>query len=619
MSGFAGIVRIAPSPESDDSDRSAMECMARAIAFRGPDFQQQTRQPGVSFAFSLLVTGPAPQSDSLPVTLDGKVWLIGDVRLDRRRELLDSLKLQGQLPRTDITDEEIVLLAWKLWREAGIRRIFFEDMHGDFGFALWEPGTRELHCFRDAMGGRAFYYCAKEGVLSFSNTLDALHHAPGATSELDREFVGDFLLHSWCPRPEHTVYKSIRRLPAGHWLSFSPNGTSVRRFQELPIEEPLFLQRQEEYVELYRDLLRSAVADRLPRSSAAIFLSGGMDSSTIAATVCSLRKQAGAGNGLHAVSADMQPLFDDEEGQWAAKVAEHLGIDFQLSHHGHCIPFSGFGGAPNLLPEPLANPFRATYLHLYSQCTENSRVVFMGYGGDDILTGQTGAYLAYLAGQGKLRTAAASLTKYIISNRSLPPLRTGAQAWFRRRIGLVEPELRFPSWLEPRFEQEFDFRRRWEELQLAEQPKHPIHPSGYRGLTGTFWPQALDNEDAAFIGLPLEVRTPLFDYRLLRFLLRLPSLPWCVNKKIMRTAMQDELPVATLRRRKSPLVHDPLLLQIKKGLWHFDVPLKPSPEIREFVNWAEFSRHVQDSPDSAGWSHVPPIALNLWLKGIETH
>jgi len=88
MSGFAGIVRLEPSLESDEADRATIARMAEAIAFRGPDAQQQWRQNGASFAFSLLTTGPAPQAASQPVTLDGNTWLIGDVRCDGRDDHL---------------------------------------------------------------------------------------------------------------------------------------------------------------------------------------------------------------------------------------------------------------------------------------------------------------------------------------------------------------------------------------------------------------------------------------------------------------------------------------------------------------------------------------------------
>ena len=619
MSGFAGIIRMEAGAHAAEANRMAIEGMARATAFRGPDSQGQTQQDGASFAFSFLRTGPQPQSDVQPVSVDGTAWLIGDVRLDRREELLDGLALHGQRQGPGTTDEEIVLLAWKLWREAGVHQIFFEEIRGDFSFALWEPGRQELNAFRDVMGGRPFYYCAKDTVFSFSNTLQTLHKAPGFAGELDHEYIGDFLLFSWCPRPQHTVYKSIRRLPAGHWLTFAPDGLRVRRFQGLPIEEPLFLKRDEEYVEIYRDLLGHSVRDRLPGATAAIFLSGGMDSSAVAATACELRRRAGAEHGLHAVCADLRPLFDDQEGQWAAKVAGHLEIGFELCHLGACTPFCGFAEPDARLPEPLANPFRAVYLDLYRRCAVECRVVFMGYGGDDLLTGQTGPYLLYLAKHGQFATALSSFAGYLIRKGKLPPLRVGLQSRFRKLPKLGEPNPQFPAWLAPSFEREFNLRDRWEEVRHGAPALHRIHPAGYRALTGTYWPHASDAEDAACHGLPLEVRLPLLDYRLLRFLLRLPPLPWCVNKDVMRRAMQGVLPKATLKREKAPLAKDPLLMFANNGIWRLDQTSSPASAIRAFVNWPKFLTCGQAQAGRAVWAQVPPIALNYWLKGIEKH
>ncbi len=617
MSGFAGIIRLEPCADSEQADRSAIERMAQAIAFRGPDFLQTTSQLGASFAFSLLTTGPAPQSHSQPVTIDGAVWLAGDVRLDQRNDLIDGLAQCGQDVRPGVTDEEIVLTAWKLRRQNGVRRIF-EQICGDFSFVLWEPRPQELHCFRDVMGVRPFYYCVKDGVLSFSNTLEALHNAPGFSAELDREYIGDFLLHSWCPRPEHTVFKSIRRLPAGHWLAFSPESVQLKKFQGLPIEEPLFLKREEEYVEIYSELLERAVADRLPHGPAAIFLSGGMDSSTIAATACALRRKAGAENDLHAVSADLRPLFDDEEAQWAAKVAEHLGIGIEVIHNGNHAPFSGLRNLGFRFPEPMANPFWSSYVHSHRRVAAKSRVIFIGYGGDDILAGQTGPYFLYLARQGLLRKALMDFGGYVIAKRRAPPLRVGIQNWFRRWLGL-EPEPRFPTWLATSFERELGLRNRWLELRHAGPAVHPVHPLGYRGLAGTFWPQALDREDAAYAGLPVRVGLPLFDNALLRFILRLPPLPWCVDKEIVRRAMRGALPETVLTRAKCPLAADPLVLYAQKKGWRLDQTASPSAAVHEFVNWREFLKRGQRRPDGLLWTDLPPIGLNLWLKDIESN
>jgi asparagine synthase (glutamine-hydrolysing) len=622
VSGFAGIIRLEPTLETAEADRAAITRMAEAIAFRGPDAQQQFSRDGASFAFSLLTTGPAPQAAEQPVTLDGETWLVGDVRLDGRRDLIESLNQHGQHCGPRATDEEIVLQAWKLWRKTGVQRVLVDELHGDYSFVLWEPQRRELHCFRDVMGGRPFYYSSDGSTLSFGNTLRAIHHVPGLKGDLDGEFMGDFLLVSWCPRPTHTVYRSIRKLPAGHWLTFSPTGLRVQRFQQLPADEPLFLKRSGEYVETYRTLLREAVADRLPNGPAGIFLSGGLDSTTVAATVCSLRKEASAAYLLYAISADLRPLFADEEGQFAQKAAAHFGIGFELVSRGDIVPFSKFGELARRLPEPIADPFWATYVHMCDRLIQKSRVMLGGYGGDNVLNNETWPYLLYLAQRGWLGRAIREFGGYMLKHKQLPPLRTGIRAMFRKWIGEPSSEPNYPRWLAPDFEKKFDLRNRWVELWRKQSATHPTHPYGYFTLTDAFWSHVQDKEDAAGTGLPMDTRSPLLDYRLLRFLLRVPAMPWCADKKIMRDAMEGVLPAEILLRKKSPLAQEPFDLHIKNGTWNPASIQDLSPRIKEFVDWSSFlkqSERLGEATHQDQWSSVPPVALNFWLHAAKSN
>jgi asparagine synthase (glutamine-hydrolysing) len=619
VSGFAGIVRLEPSLETAEADRAALAHMAEAIAFRGPDAQQQWHCDGASFAFSLLTTGPAQQAASQPVTLDGTAWLIGDVRLDRREELIDLLSETGKRAEKKATDEEVVLLAWKRWRDDGNNHVFSEELHGEFGFAIWEPARRELNCFRDVMGCRPFYYYVEQDVFSFSNTSQALNYAPNFTAELDYDYIADFLLVGWCPRPENSVYRKARRLPAGHYLTFSPNGTKLQRYQQIPIEEPLFLKRDQEYIEIYRSLLEKAVADRLPEQATAIFLSGGLDSGSLAATSCSLRTKTGLPNDLHAVTADLRPLFDDEEGEWARLTADHLKISFELSHRGNCLPFSGVENR-RVLPEPLANPYWGTYLHLCGRVASKARVFFVGYGGDNVLNSETWSYLRYLFHRGRFAHALTSFAQYILTHGRLPPLRAGLRARFRSWLGQAKLEQGYPPWLNSDFERQFQLKERWKELNREPELIHPVHPLAYLSLTNSYWSLSLDREDADDVGLPLELRFPLFDFKLLGFLLRLPALPWCADKTISRRAMRGSLPEAVLKRPKSPIPHEMLLLHHRNGNWHPSRVSELSNRTFDFVDWNGFLSLAEGQYTQSGIllrECVPPIALNSWLNQIE--
>lgn len=616
MSGFAGIIRLEPSPQTAEADRAAIARMAEAIAFRGPDAQQQWQHGGASFAFSLLTTGPAPQAATQPVTLDGNTWLLGDVRLDRRKELMDALNAAGSELTPSATDEEIVLFAWKQLRADSAGRFFQEELHGDFAFAIWEPAKRELNCFRDVMGCRPFYYCAGEGAFAFGNTMDALHHVGNCGAALDEEFLGDFLLLSWCPRPAHTVYRAIRRLPAGHRLTLNPQELTIHRFQQLPVEDPLFFRRPTEYVEAYRELLSKAVADRLPRDSASIFLSGGLDSTTVATVVCQLRKQSGAPPGLSALSMDLQPLFDDREGLWAGSVASYLGIDFERMNCGGILPFTDFAEADARTPEPVADPYWANYRNSSRRLAAKSRVMLSGYGGDNVLNNETWPYLLHLARRLNLIRIAREFGGYAVRQRSLPPLRAGLRAKVRKWMGHAEPEPVFPDWLAPDFARRLHLQNRWKELWRPPARVHPIHPLAYFTLTDAFWPHVQDKEDAAATRLPVDTRSPLLDFRLLRFLLRLPSMPWCAHKSLMRRAMRGLLPEDVLNRPKSPLPQEPLGLHIANNSWHPSRVPAFSETIRQFVDWPALLKHAENVERSdylSQYAFVPPISINYWL------
>src|SRR5262249_9007862 len=185
-----------------------------------------------------------------------------------------------------------------------------------FSFVLWQLRKRRLFAFRDLTGARPFFYSLHNDSLLFSNSLQAILCVPSASRQFDEEFFGDFLLGSPNYDPSRSVYREIRRLPPGHFLQLSESGFSVRRIAHLPLEDVLVLKDGREYVEEFQRLLSEALADRLPSDDTTIMLSGGLDSTTLAALAVNLRTKHSASVDLRlrAFSADSRPIFDDPEG-----------------------------------------------------------------------------------------------------------------------------------------------------------------------------------------------------------------------------------------------------------------------------------------------------------------
>jgi asparagine synthase (glutamine-hydrolysing) len=608
MSGFAGIV----SADGGTPDAKLIERMAEHLAFRGPDATQVWRRPGAEFCFTLLRTGPSPQADSQPLSLDGRVWLLGDVRLDGREELLRKLEQHGGQTSADATNEELILRGWRQWAEKS-----FELLMGDFAFALWDAETRQLWCVRDLMGVRPFFYAQAAGQFVFSNTLNVVRIAPEVSTELDAHFIGDFLLQSWSPDAERTAFLGIRRLPAGHALKYSNGTVKLLRYAALPIEEPLFLKRREDYAEQFRGHLERAVRDRLPAGPAAFFMSGGLDSTSVAAVATTVQERRGVRDSLRAYTVDYTPLFEDEEGAFATKVAQHLGMEIDIMAGASARPLGGWEEGLLSTPEPCSEPFLALHVEHYRQVAQRARVVLSGDGGDDILTGRAWPYLAYLAKRGRVATLAATFGGYVLRHGALPPLRAGIRTRLRVWMGRVDEEVGYPEWLEPEFEKEMDLRNRWKELQQPAKMVHPLHPHGYAALTGAFWSNVFETEDAGWTGAPVEMRAPFFDQRLLRFLLRVPPVPWCMNKELLREAMRDLLPEEVRVRKKTPLRGDPLLLHAEKNGWKAVLPTRACERLNKFVNCQMLSATSRPALGLSVWADLRPISLDYWLKSVE--
>ncbi len=401
-------------------------------------------------------------------------------------------------------------------------------------------------------------------------------------------------------------------------MVYSDGELCVRCYTDFPIEEPLWLTRPEEYVERFQELLEKAVRDRLPRRPCGIFLSGGLDSTSVAAVACKIAKKDGASGQLRAYTVDCRPIFNDEEGYLASLVAENLGISIEILSAASCLPYEGWEDSLGRTPEPCHDPFLLLSQRQYRQVQGHARVVLSGYGGDDILTGQAWPYLTYLFHRRRFGTIVKTFGRYILKHGRIPPLRAGFRTRLRRWVGRTNPLTEFPQWLEPHFAERHNLRGRWQELQKSPKTAHLLHPIAFAGFSSKYWASLLESEDAGWTGVPVELRAPLLDQRLLRFLLRVPPVPWCMEKALLREAMSGMLPEEVRTRPKTPLLGDLIKHSIESKTWR-PLPLpEPTAELRGFVDWEQLGTTLETGAGSTLWVELRPVSLCYWLnvKGV---
>jgi asparagine synthase (glutamine-hydrolysing) len=604
MSGFFGILRT----DGSQVDPVLLQRAARALRFRGREGENSWTQPGAGTCFAFLATGPANQVAQQPVRLSHN-WLIGDIRLDARRQLIAQLHLKQNYVPPDSTSEDLLLAAWQTWGESCL-----QQLHGDFSFALWEQNLRSLWCVRDFVGPRPFYYAHTQGIFSFSNTLGALRVVPEISSTLDENFIGEFLLHGSCSDLSRTVYKDIRRLPAGHLLQFTGQAVQVRRFLTLPVEESFRFSQPEEYLEAYREVLAEAVKDRLPRGAASLYLSGGIDSGSVSAIASQLARERNELEKLKAFTVSWRPLLEDPEPHFAAISAGHLGLTHQILEEQHFEPFASPAEYSDRPPEPTCEAFFALAQKHYRRIRAHSRVILSGDGGDDVLMGQSWPYFVHLWVSGERFEIARRLGAFLWAHGTLPPLRAGIRRKLRRLAGRNEEWNGYPTWLNAEFESRCCLRDKWSCRPPAPIQVHPIHPDAYTALHRAYWSTVLESEDASNTQIALETRAPLLDLRVLRFLLRVPPVPWCVEKKLARQALKNFLPSVVLNRPKTPLAGDPLEVSIETGRWKPSAPDSPPAALRSFMDWEEWRASLKFSKGCTSGPSLFPLALLDWLK-----
>lgn len=388
MSGFAGWVHAGGAP----ADETLLQRMANFLAVRGPDGTQIVQAGGAALCRTLLRTGPLSEPDPGIPSRDGRLWLAGDARLDARDELLEKLRAAGKSVSAGTPDLHLILHAHSFWGERCV-----EHLLGDFSFAVWDSRARRLWCARDPLGVKPFYYARLGELLVFSNTLDCVRIHPAVGGRLDLRAVADFLISGWNPEPAATIFEQIARLPAAHTLTFAAGTLRVARYWTLPVEEVLRHPHSQDYVAEFRELFHRAVAERLPRGPVAVLMSGGLDSTSVAAAAKEACARRSSPANLRAFTVDYRPLIPDDESSYAARAAAHLGIPLALLSGANCLPYARWDDPLLRQSEPAHEPFLALQYDQLHRAADFSRVALSGDGADVLLLGQAWPYLIHLA------------------------------------------------------------------------------------------------------------------------------------------------------------------------------------------------------------------------------
>jgi len=606
MSGIVGIVHLDGAP----IDRGLLSRMTDFMAFRGPDAREIWVDGNVGFGHTLLKTTDESERERQPFTLDGRVWIVADARVDARSELIPKLKAHGHDDLSPAaTDVELILRSYQVWGEDCV-----EHLLGDFAFAIWDGPHKRFFCARDHLGVKPLFYAHLCQKLIFINRLDCIRQHPQLSDRLNDLAIADFLMFELNQDKAATTFGDIQRVPPAYSATCSEGDLKLRHYWTLPIDEPVYFRRNDDYIDRFRELLSGAVGDRLRTDRVGIFMSGGLDSPTLAATANRLLR----GRFDNPAVCAFTIAYDgyDEERHYAGLVASQLGIP---------IKFHGWNGdtfdpdwhrSPFHTPEPVPYPARLNSDFVFMrQVAAHSRVALFGEGPDNALRYEWRPFLSYLARQGRFGRLCYDVCRHAILHRRIPLLPTILLPTIRRILKLrfsgEKETVFFPDWFNREFENRLQLHARWDRLRVEPASPHAVRPVGHSSFYIPLWQAIFETSDPAFTRSALEVRHPFIDLRLLRYLLAVPAMPWCRSKYLIRRAMRGLLPEEVLHRPKAPVVHDPWTEHLQRCALS---PLVAEAGLKQYVDVDRARASVGDRTRFR--VDFRPRALSYWLQNV---
>ena len=640
MCGIAGLLDLERRSGSQEPEALG-RAMAATLNHRGPDAQGvwSDVEAGVALGHTRLSivdlspAGAQPMVSSCGacvITYNGEIYNAGDLRPE--------LEARGRRFRGH-SDTEVLVEAIAEW---GVKPTV-ERLIGMFAFASWDRRTRTLSLVRDRLGIKPLYFGRQDGRLVLASELKAFEVLPDWKPELNRDALAAYLRLAYVPSP-HSIYRGIDKLAPGHIATINAEGKvetaafwSVEKAAERGKSAP-FNVSDREAIDTLELLLGDAVGRRLVADvPLGAFLSGGIDSSTIAAM---MRMRSNAAVRTYSIGF-REEGFD--EAPHARAVAAYLGTDHTELYVSPAEAREVIPELPTIYDEPFADSSQIPTYLLSKLTREHVTVALSGDGGDELFAGYTRHRFARLASgmpapMGKALACGIGVAGPALWERVFSLLPT---EW---RPKLAADKMHKASRLFRAGEESgyLTLVSAWDdpdELVIGgKEPKGPIFDAGIaRALpdsldrmqyldTITYLPDdILTKVDRASMAVALEVRVPILDHRIVEFSWRLPArfkMRGGKGKWLLRQVLYRHVPKALVERPKSgfaiPLgqwLRGPLRawaeeLLSEKGLGEGGL-LTPAP-IR--ARWAE---HLEGTRN---WhaSLWPVLMFQAWrsLRGI---
>ncbi len=563
MCGFTGYINI-QNNETNLAMEAVISRMGQTLRHRGPDDSGVwvDEKAGVALGHTRLSIIDLSEHGHQPMVSGSGRYVIaynGEVyNFQRLRETIENDP--GPVDWAGHSDTEVMLEAFERW---GVKKAV-KSFNGMFAFALWDRKERKLSLARDRSGKKPLYYGWINGVFMFGSELKSIKAHPGFSAEVDRDALSLLMRYSYILSP-HSIYKGVHKLLPGTILTLDHGQLGNRpRFSPFADNEPVCPERYwsarecfesgasnrfsgslDEAADRLDTLFRDAVGIRMISDvPLGALLSGGIDSSSVVAIMQAISDRA-----VRTFTIGFNE-DDFDEAVHARAVAGHLGTDHTELYVSPEMALDVIPGLPELYDEPFADSSQIPTFLVSQLARESVTVALSGDGGDELFTG----YHRHTRGDwlyGNLRRFPGAVRGAVARLMMAVP----ADKW-SRLFGLIKPVIpadlnqpnagdkihKLAKILDSATPEDI-YRQlvsQWDDPESlapgSAEPRTVITDRSqwlddqdftrrlmYIDLAGYLADDILTKVDRASMGVSLEIRCPVIDYRIVEFAATLPK------------------------------------------------------------------------------------------------
>jgi asparagine synthase (glutamine-hydrolysing) len=493
------------------------------------------------------------EDSSLHITYNGEIYNHADFR--------EWLEARGHVYKTHCDTETIL----HLYEEYGAACV--ERLRGMFAFAIWDQNKQELFLARDRLGVKPLYYVhTQDGSLYFASEIKALLEARAIKPEINYAALSDYLANH-APSGEDTLFAGVKRLLPGRVLTWRDGEVTIRKYWDVSFDKGGSERRTDkDYIAEWGELFKESVQLRLMADvPLGMFLSGGIDSSAIAAVMSRLVDEP---------IKTFSVAFAEREAN-ELEYARLVARTFNTDHHEVLVsPDQFFNALPALIwheDEPLAHPSSVALYFVSELASQHVKVVLTGEGSDELMAG----YARYR--KTILNLALGDHYQRIVPNRLRNVVRNqlAGGTGSRLRSKLSRTFLNLPPDIESIYFDNFSVfsRSLQHELLTPETIDRIPGIDPYAGIREvlkqtdaqslldrllyadikTYLHELLMKQDQMSMAASVESRVPFLDHKLVEFTSSLPErlkLRRWTTKYVLRESMRGVLPPAIIDRPK---------------------------------------------------------------------